>query len=516
MQVLNFPSSYKSGETPYSVFKDRMAAITNIVTGIKGMIANKYVNNQMTMIADNILNKVDESKSTELIDLITGKPPEEIYPDNLEDTVGAFIDKFAMGPMTQKETMMGRLPVPTGLPAPATGLSTIPPAGETTIGTPDIKQLFSAISGMPSGDVNWANLFKTMTEKKPWFMGPTGPESIVMEKMMGQMKDPKAELEANIKLVELVQETFEAEKPTEWDKKTELFLQTDPTVEEVKEYLGGRIAPKKLSDFETKWNLLMQRDHTRDEEMKLIGSYVAGTTPVDIESIFANIPPGFELSSYNISTTGAPSFSFRPIDTTTAWEFDTWDEAKAFKDTHPQEGFVAKIETHDKGFDLTWYKKGVDPDELKPITPSDIKSFTNMFFGDESPGVVTPEDYRKAKDLVERTGKNFPIPEYMEIAETNLKRCLDEEGKIAVYEEGPDRGKPAIELYRYFYKYYKDALKGETPKYLPPELIEKTGLLKRGYGSALVDDYELDFAAMAKDGVTKEDIEKKMKEISER
>lgn len=508
MKIISPGSAYAPGQTPYDIFKDRMTAISSIAAGIKNMIANKYINNQMTMIADNILNKVDEAKSTELIDLITGKPPEEIYPDNLEDTVGAFIDKFAMGPMMQKETMMGNLPALTG-PAPA--------PGETMIPKPNINQLFSAISSMPSGDVNWANLFKTMTEKKPWFMGPTGPEGIVMEKMMGQIPDKKAELEADIELAKLVQETFypKPEKPTDWDKRLELFLQTDPTVDEVKKFIGAYIAPDRISDFDKRFAIFMQTDPTVPEMKKFLGGYIAGTTPVDIESIFANIPPGFELSSYNISTTGAPSFSFRPIDKTTPWEFDTWDEAVAFRDTHPQEGFVAKIETHGEGFDLTWYKGGTE-DELKPITPSDIKSFTNMFFGDESPGVVTPEDYKRVKDLVERTGKNFPIPEYIEIAETNLKRCLDEEGVIAKYTEGPDEGKPAIELYKYFYKYYKDALKGEAPKYLPPELIERTGLLKKGYGSALVEDYELDFVAMKKDGVTEEDIEKKMKEISER
>jgi hypothetical protein len=474
MKIISPGSAYAPGQTPYDIFKDRMVAISSIASGIKEMIANKYVNNQITMIADNILNKIDETKSTELIDLITGKPPEEIYPDNLEDTVGAFIDKFAIGPMMQKEKMMGNLGggTPQGTLPALTGPAPAP--GETMIPKPDISQLFSAISSMPSGDVNWANLFKTMTEKKPWFMGPTGPESVVMEKMMGQMKDPKAELEADIELAKLVEETFypKAGKPTDFDKRLATFMMTDPTVPEMKKFLGG---------------------------------HIAGTTPVDIESIFANIPEGFELSSYNISTTGAPSFSFRPTDTTTPYEFKTWDEAKAFLDTHPQEGFVGKIETEKGGFDVTFYKGGTE-DELKPITPSDIKSFNTMLFGDgEFPGVTTLAEYEKVKDYIVRSKKDFPTPEYLEIAETNVGRCLDTDNSVL-----------DIELYRFFYKYYKEALKGKTPKYLPPEMIEKTGFWKNKFGSALVEDYELDFAAMKKDGVTKEDIEKKLKEISER
>lgn len=35
-------------------------------------------------------------------------------------------------------------------------------------------------------------------------------------------------------------------------------------------------------------------------------------------------------------------------------------------------------------------------------------------------------------------------------------------------------------------------------------------------GSALADDYELDFEAMKKDGVTEDYIQKKLQEISER
>jgi len=71
-----------------------------------------------------------------------------------------------------------------------------------------------------------------------------------------------------------------------------------------------------------------------------------------------------------------------------------------------------------------------------------------------------------------------------------------------------------MDLYKFFYKYYKDALKGKPPKYLPPEAIEKVGFFKNKYGSALADDYELDFEAMKKDGVTEEDIWKEIGGIS--
>ena len=394
-----------------------------------------------------------------------------------------------------------------GLPA-AGAVPTVEPTTEEMIPKTDMYQLYNVIKDIPTGQITWDNIYKKMTEKKPWFMGTTGPEEFVLNQMAGQVGDPRAKLASDINLSKLVQEAFypEAKELTDWEKKTELFLQTDPTVEEVKEYLGGRIAPENLSDFEKRWNLLMQRDHTVEEEKKLIGAYVASKpTELDISKILENISqdPNIELSSLNVSSTGTVSYSFKPKDTKTAWEFDTWDEAVAFRDTHPQEGFVAKIETHGKGFDLIWYQKGA-VDELKPITPSDIKSFELMIWGDEeSPGIVTPEDYAKVKDYVTRTEKNFPMPEYLEIAEMNLSKCLNVDNSVL-----------DIELYRYFYEFYKVALKGKAPKYLPPELIPKTGFFKNKYRSALADDYELDFEAMKKDNVTEEDIWKEVGGIS--
>jgi len=539
MKILSPGSAYAPGQTPYDIFKDRMTAIGSIADGIKNIIANKYINKQLNMIADNILNEVDEQKSTDLINLIYEEPPDSIYPanPNIEETISQFVDyasmspqmgkevmmgnlpppELGLGPMAQKETMMGGLPSVGGLPAMGGVTPTPAPTAETMIPKFDMYQLYNAIKSMPSGQVNWANLMKTMTEKKPYFMGATGPEEFVLNQMLGQVTDPRAKMIGDINLAKLVQETFypeeEVVKPTEWDKKLDLFLQTNPTVDEVKEFVGGRIAPEKLSDFETKWNLLMQRDHTVEEEKKLIGASVTPEGKIDIKDIFENIPEGFELSSFNRSTAGTTSFSFKPIDTTTPWEFNTWDEAQEFLRTHPQEGFIGKIETNKQGFDVTWSQKGTT-DELKAITPSDIKSFSTMLYGDEEfPGVITPEDYAKVKDYIIRSKKNFPIPEYLEIAEMNVSKCLGNDDSILPIDGNMDKG---FLLYKYFYEFYKVALKGEAPKYLPPEAIPKTGIWKNKYGSALADDYELDFEAMEKDNVTEEDVWKKLQEIGER
>ena len=520
MQVLNFPSQYQPGETPYAIFKDRMTAISSIANGIKKIIENKYINKQNSMIAENIQNEIDKQKAIDLSNLIMSPAPEEIYPANLEDTIGQFYDKFAaMGQMRKKETMMGNLPSVAGMSTTTGGVlpavsgitpSVTPTTTETMIPKTDLYQLYNVIKDLPTGEITWDNIYKKMTEKKPWFIGTTGPEQFVLNQMLGQVTDQKSKLASDINLAKLVQETFYPEKiiekPTEFDKKLDILLQTNPTVDEVKKFVGGYIEPNKLSDFDKRFNLFMQTEPSVDELKKFFGGYIETGVKVDIKDILANIPEGFEISSFNMSTTGGTSFSFKPKDTTTAWEFNTWEEAQEFLRTHPQESFIGKIETHGKGFDVNWYEKSGTTEGLKPITGSDIKTFEIMFYGDEDYfGVKTPEEYEKAVDYIRRSKKDFPYPTFLKITEKNLERCLDNNNNVL-----------DMDLYSQFYEYYKNELKGKPPKYLPPEAIPKTGIFKNKYGSALVDDYELDFEAMTKDGVTEEDIWKKLEEIKER
>jgi len=500
MRVLNFPSSYKSGETPYSIFKDRMTAVSSIATGIKNIIANKFINKQQAMIAENIQNEIDEQQATDIVELILSDPSDEIYPTDpsVEEIVGQFVKKYAMGPMRQRETMMGNLPDTT----------ITEPTAESTIPKTDLYRLYNAIKDLPTGQMSWEGIYKKMVEKKPWFMGTTGPEEFVLNQMLASVKDPISKMTSDIKLAQLVKEAFypEAEKPTEYDKKLDLFLQTEPTVDEVKKFVGGWIAPEKMSDFDKRLATFMLTEPTVPEMKKFLGGYITPeTTGYDIKSIMANIPEGFELGSYNISSTGKPSFSFRRKGSTTGYEFETWDEAVAFRDTHPQEGWVAKIETEKGGYNVNWYK-GTEGAQL---TSSDIKSFNQMIYGPdpETPGIITPEDYEKVKGSIKATKKNFPMPEYLEIAEMNLSKCLNRDNTVL------DMG-----LYEYFYRFYEKALEGKPPKYLPPKVIKemKTGFFKNkiSYGSALVDDYEMDFEAMKKDNVTEEDVWKELGGIS--
>jgi len=463
MKVLQFPSAYQSGQTPYDIFKDRMTAIGSIADGIKNIIANKFINNQLKMLADNILNEIDEQKSTELINLILEEPSDEIYPADLEDTVSQFVDNFAMmGPMMKKESMMGNLPSPGpglgpmaqkevmtgGLPAAGGVAPTPTPTTETMIPKTDISQLYNAIKSMPSGQVNWANLLKTITEKKPWFMGgPTGPEQYVLDQMSGQITDPRAKMIGDINLAKLVQETFypEEERPGKYPY----------TREEVLEY----------------------------ESLKEAGK-------PDIKSILENIPEGFELSSFNVSTTGLPSFSFKPIDKTTDWEFDTYDEAQEFAKTHPQEGFIPKIETNKQGFDVNWYQK-TGTTTIKPPTIYEAKAIEETLMNN----VENMSDMAYELDKLKSQGKDTSFYETKEYYAKLMKKKYDEAIDVIKYcTQGIKSGKEVDEdelNYKETYQEWYEKLKNYDQEYFNVTgnhlLEEESEIAKTGEANKILE-----------------------------
>lgn len=309
MKVLNFPSAYRAGERPYDIFKDRMTAITSITGGIKDMISNKYINKQMAMIAENIQSEIDKQKVIDLTHLISGSPPDEIYPANLEDTIGQFIDKFTMGPMMRKETMIGGLP--------SVGGATPTPTTEAMIPKTDLYQLYNAIKELPSGKVSWDNIYKQMTEKKPWFMGTTGPEQYVIDQMMGQSGDPRAKMTSDINLAKLVKDSLFPEeegakikseidffrldpvgyaemlklkqsitgdKKTAWEIEAEHLLKFREagliSDDELKKGMGVYIKPEEMSEFDKKFALAQQLNLTDDEWKKFFGVLIPEETVI--------------------------------------------------------------------------------------------------------------------------------------------------------------------------------------------------------------------------------------------
>ena len=326
MRVLNFQSPYRQGETPYQIFKDRMAAISSISDGIRTIISNKYINKQNSMIAENIQNAIDEQKAIDLSNLILSDPPDEIYPSdpNIEDTVSQFVDKYVMGPMMKKETMMG------GLPAVSGAAPTAAPTTEAMIPKTDMYQLYNVIKDLPTGQITWDNIYKKMTEKKPRFMGTTGPEEFVLNQMMGQVGDPRAKIASDINLANLVKEAFTPEE----EKRPGKYPYTEEEVKEYELYKKSLEPPEEQIDFD-KLNEFLEAN-----DMKLSG---------------VNVNP----------KTGNLSYSFNAKDTDKSWgEF--LEEANKFMELNPDYEVTS---TNPKTGSVTISKKGIPPGTtVKPPT----------------------------------------------------------------------------------------------------------------------------------------------------
>ena len=94
--------------------------------------------------------------------------------------------------------------------------------------------------------------------------------------------------------------------------------------------------------------------------------------------------------------------------------------------------------------------------------------------------------------------KNKPVPTYLNTLEKALQDFLDTDNTIINRDEDNKITDDYFKAYEYVYPYYKDALKGQSPKYLPPEEIKKVGaiegaftgggVVKGDYGSALAGE----------------------------
>ena len=363
MNVLNFQSPYKQGERPYDIFKDRMAAVSSLADGIKQMISNKYINKQNSALADGISSAISEQQSNELINMIESPPPEEINPPQLEETVGAFVDKYVMGSMTQKEQQMGlNAPLNTSIlpQVPQQGsqqvsqqntLPNAPTTGETMLPKSNVQQLYNTIKEMPTNEISWDNIYKEMTAgKKPYFMGETESEKFVMGQMINQVKDPRNKLESDVNLTTLVNEALYPETAKRQGK----YPYTEQEVKDYEMFKQTLEPPEEQIDFD-KLNEFIEANN-----MKLSGvnvnpktgnlSYSFGSKGTDKSwgevigqaNEFISLNPGYEITSTNpntgsvsISKIGAPSGATTP-------KAPTYNTA-----TKIDEGFRKKVENMD-------------------------------------------------------------------------------------------------------------------------------------------------------------------------
>jgi len=421
MQVMNFQSPYKSGERPYDLFKDRLQAIGSIVTGVKGIIANKYINNQLNQIADGILNQIDENKSTELISLINEDPPEGIYSEGLEDAIGQWVDT-SMGKLAQKEQMMGNLPQTGSSPIQGgLGLPQRQPGTSSEIMIPkgDMSQLYNAVKSMDSGQVNWANLFKTMTAKKPYFMGTTGAEEFVMNQMQTQIKDPKERLEGDVNLAKLIQEAFYPETTTD----------------------------KPSSDYE-RW----KADPEGYAAFKAVGKEPEKELDVNALNTFMT-DNGLKVKGVTVNEKGERNISLEPI-------------GGGDPDLSEMLTLIKGLEAN--GFNASYSKNGLSVSIPNPTTTGTLKTTTaEANFAEKAfEGIKTNAQYDKALAKVRQIDPSVIVPSKIELFEDNynaainyLRSAIDENGQIREGEDPRSKSKLTFEqAYSEWYNYLEQAV----------------------------------------------------------
>ena len=422
MQALSFNSPYKQGETPYQIFQNRMNAVGTIVDGVKNIIANKYINNQLNQIADGILNQVDENKANDLINLINEPPPDNIYPSGLEDTIGQFVDK-SMSKMMQKEQMMGNLPDLPDLNQPnQAGLpqvGTQPASSETMIPKGDMFQLYNAVKSMPSGQMNWANLFKTMTAKKPYFMGTTGAEEFVMNQMQTQIKDPKDEMSKNIDLAAKYKEAFYPETTTD----------------------------KPSSDYE-RW----KADPEGYAAFKAVGKEPEKELDVNALNTFMT-DNGLKVKGVTVNEKGERNISLEPI-------------GGGDPDLSEMLTLIKGLEAN--GFNASYSKNGLSVSIPNPTTTGTLKTTTaEANFAEKAfEGIKTNAQYDKALAKVRQIDPSVIVPSKIELFEDNynaainyLRSAIDENGQIREGEDPRSKSKLTFEqAYSEWYNYLEQAV----------------------------------------------------------
>ena len=447
MQALSFNSPYKQGETPYQIFQNRMNAVGTIVDGVKNIIANKYINNQLNQIADGILNQVDENKANDLINLINEPPPDSIYPYELENTIGQFYD-FVTHPKAQQQTGLQQ----TGLPqAGQSGLPQVASQeGEAKIPKGDMFQLYNAVKSMPSGQMNWANLFKTMTAKKPYFMGTTGAEEFVMNQMQNQIKDPRDEMSKNIDLAAKYKEAFYPETTTD----------------------------KPSSDYE-RW----KADPEGYAAFKAVGKEPEKELDVNALNTFMT-DNGLKVKGVTVNEKGERNISLEPI-------------GGGDPDLSEMLTLIKGLEAN--GFNASYSKNGLSVSIPNPTTTGTLKTTTAEanFAEKQFEGIKTNSQYDKALAKVRQIDPSVIVPSKIELFEDNynaainyLRSAIDENGQIREGEDPRSKSKLTFEqAYSEWYNYLEQAVNeyriatGETldNPFISLEEYNKTDTAKKNY-----------------------------------
>jgi len=243
MQFFAPRNTYAQGERPYDVYKDRVSAINSIITAVKDKIANNYWNKLNEVTISELGKKITKDQEASKLNLYGSEPPDNIYPQNLEEVSGQFVD-YTVGKMLGKEIMMGRLS----------------PSQEVMMPTMDKQKLLDyAMSG---GQMDWTNILKTM-EKRPSFLGEYSDlEKTAISGAMG--RDVMGELDTGIKRASNILDYLEPKKEKTWEQtltEANEFIKNNPDYEisAMNPKTGSLSITKKTVKPEINWEKLSEQ-----------------------------------------------------------------------------------------------------------------------------------------------------------------------------------------------------------------------------------------------------------------
>jgi len=393
------------------LFKDRISAINSIVGAVKDKIANNYWNKLNEATISELGKKITKDQEAEKINIFKSDPPDEIYPQNLEEVSGQFVDYTA-----------GKL-IGAALPAIAHKYGTTP--NEVMIPTIDKQKLLDyAMSG---GQMDFENILKVMKER-PSFLGEYSDlEKTALSGAMG--RDVMGELDTGIKRASNILDYFaEPKKEKTWEQtltEANEFIKNNPDYEisAMNPKTGSLSITKKTVKPEINWDELSEQ----------------------VEKF------GLKLTGMNVNpATGNVSYSFAGQGIT--WE-ETLGKANQFMKDNPDYEVTS---TNPKTGSVTIEKKGKGTTDK--VTPTEINLVEKQFSN-----IKTNEQYERALATVRQTDKNVKVPTKEEVFIGNynkaieaIKAFIDNTGKIKEGDYKP--GYSYTDVYKALYEDLETAI----------------------------------------------------------
>ena len=185
----------------------------------------------------------------------------------------------------------------------------------------------------------------------------------------------------------------------------------------------------------------------------------------DEKGLLASNP---ELELKTVSTTGTRTYGKKGE----SKDFQDWEEAQRWTESHPQEGFEWKIDRKGEGFDVVAVKKTKEPDDkAKKITPT-YQTIVGISEDLMNPGMDYEDTMHNAQVKYNLDGVKLPSPaDQAERAHGMFEGILFDEDNEYISEEGFVNDEEAYADYYKDYEKYAEKYYKETGQILPKKFL---------------------------------------------